>query len=54
MIPGIDETLRINGTGEPDLLAQLAMAGKPPKLALCVTVREVFLHCDKSFRRARL
>jgi uncharacterized protein len=58
MIPGIDETLRVNGTAtltrDPALLAGLAAEGKAPKLALRVAVREVFLHCARAFRRARL
>jgi hypothetical protein len=58
LIPGFDETLRVNGRAElvrdPALLAPLAVAGKPPKLAIRVAVREVYLHCARSFRRARL
>ncbi|MGH7006441.1 MAG: pyridoxamine 5'-phosphate oxidase family protein [Alphaproteobacteria bacterium] len=58
IIPGFDETLRINGTAEilhdPALLAPLAIDGKPPKVGIRVTVREVYLHCARSFRRARL
>jgi PPOX class probable FMN-dependent enzyme len=58
MIPGIDETLRVNGTArittDPELLAPLAVNGKVPVTALLVTIAEVFLHCAKAFRRARL
>lgn len=58
VIPGFDETLRVNGRAEvvrdPALLAPLAMEGKTPKVAIRVAVREVYLHCAKSFRRARL
>lgn len=58
LIPGFDETLRINGKAElvrdPALLAVLAIDGKPPKVAIRVAVREVYLHCARSFRRARL
>ncbi len=58
MIPGFDETLRVNGTaaltGDPALLALLAIDGTPPKLAIRVTVREAYLHCARAFRRARL
>ena len=58
LIPGFDETLRVNGRAElvrdPALLAPLAVAGKQPKLAIRVAVREVYLHCARSFRRARL
>lgn len=58
VIPGFDETLRVNGRAavvrEPALLAPLAVDGKAPKVAIRVDVREVYLHCAKSFRRARL
>lgn len=58
VIPGFDDTLRVNGRAEvvrdPALLAPLAVEGKAPKVAIRVAVREVYLHCAKSFRRARL
>ena len=58
LIPGFDETLRVNGTaalvGDPALLAALAVDGKAPKVGIRVAVREVYLHCARSFRRARL
>lgn len=57
-IPGFDETLRVNGTAtvvhDPAALAALAIDGKPPKVGIRVAVREVYLHCARSFRRARL
>ena len=58
LIPGVDETLRINGrarlTRDPALLASMAVDGKPAKLAIVVEIREAFLHCAKAFRRSRL
>jgi hypothetical protein len=58
VIPGFEETLRVNGRADvvrdPALLAPLAVAGKAPKVAIRVAVREAYLHCAKSFRRARL
>lgn len=58
VIPGFDETLRVNGRADvvrdPALLAPLAVDGKAPKVAIRVAVREAYLHCAKSFRRARL
>lgn len=58
MIPGIDETLRVNGlarlTTEPDLLARMVVDGKAPKSAMVVDVKEAFLHCAKAFRRSKL
>lgn len=58
IIPGFDETIRINGTArlttDPDLLAGMAMNNRTPKLAILVTVTEVFIHCAKAFRRSNL
>ena len=58
MIPGIEDTLRINGTAEiiddPDALAPAAVNGKAPKLGIRVKVDEVFFHCAKAFRRSKL
>ena len=58
LIPGYDETLRVNGQArlstQPDLLERMAVSGRPPKLAIVVEVDEVFLHCAKAFRRSNL
>jgi len=58
LIPGIDETLRINGRArlsrDPALLEAMAVDGKPAKLAIVVEVREAFLHCAKAFKRSAL
>ena len=58
IIPGFDDTLRVNGQAslvtDPDLLATMAVNGRAPKLAIVVRVAEVFLHCAKAFRRSRL
>lgn len=57
-IPGIDETLRINGTArlsqQPELLAAAAVNGREPRLVIVVTVREAFLHCGKALKRSKL
>lgn len=57
-IPGVDETLRVNGRVEmvtdPAVLAIMEAQGKQPKTALRVRVREVFLHCGKALKRSRL
>jgi len=57
-IPGIDETLRVNGTArlsrDPQLLVAAAVQGREPRLVILVTVREAFLHCGKALKRARL
>ncbi len=58
LVPGSTETLRIyvraEVTADPDLLALLAIKGKPPISLLKVTVNEVVLHCAKALIRARL
>ena len=58
MIPGMNETLRINGeiqlVRDEDLLESMAFQGKSPKLAIVVHVQEVFTHCPKAFLRSKL
>lgn len=57
-IPGVDETLRVNGTAllsrQPELLAGFSTSRQPPKLVIEVRITECFLHCAKSMMRARL
>lgn len=58
LIPGIDETLRVNGVAEirddPELRARVSLNGKEPKAVLQITVHEAYLHCAKAFMRSRL
>jgi PPOX class probable FMN-dependent enzyme len=58
IVPGIEETLRVNGRGrvtdDAELLASMTAGGKPPRLAIVVDVEEAFLHCAKAFKRSRL
>ncbi|WP_454610579.1 pyridoxamine 5'-phosphate oxidase family protein [Labrenzia sp. MBR-25] len=58
LVPGFDETLRVNGTAtlvtDPDLLKTMSVRDRAPKLAIVVSVNEVFLHCAKAFRRSHL
>lgn len=58
LIPGIDDTLRVNGKAEiiddAGELAPAAVNGKPPRLGIKVKVEEVFFHCAKAFRRSKL
>ena len=57
-VPGLTETLRINGRAEistePEHLEPLAINGRLPISVLKVTVEEAFLHCAKALIRARL
>jgi len=58
MVPGTDETLRVNGKAElsadPALLERLSLRGVPAQLAIRVSVRECFFHCAKAFMRSQL
>ena len=53
LVPGVDETLRVNGSVEirddDHLRAGFAVGGRLP-----ATVREVYLHCAKALLRSRL
>ncbi len=58
LIPGIDETLRVNGhaklTTETELLKRCTSELKPPKLVIQVDVTQAYLHCAKAFMRSKL
>lgn len=58
MVPGVEETLRINGTAtivrDEELLGRMTVQGKQPLLGIVVEVREAFLHCAKAFKRSHL
>lgn len=58
MIPGIDETLRVNGAARlveaPQVLARFGAMARPPKLAIEVRVAQAYLHCAKAFMRSKL
>jgi PPOX class probable FMN-dependent enzyme len=58
MIPGIGNTLRINGRAaistDPELLAAFAINGRSPRTVLIVTVERVYTQCPKALVRSRL
>ncbi|NMH85906.1 pyridoxamine 5'-phosphate oxidase family protein [Flavivirga algicola] len=58
LIPGVDETLRINGQAsirtDAEYLNLFASENNPPKTCIVVTIEELFLHCAKAFMRSRL
>jgi PPOX class probable FMN-dependent enzyme len=58
LIPGLEETLRVNGRAwivrDEEVLARCAVMGKRPTLALGVYAEECFIHCAKAFKRAQL
>ena len=57
LIPGVDETLRVNGTASistnPSLISQFKDKS-PIKSVINVEVEEVFLHCAKALMRSKL
>lgn len=58
MIPGMNETLRINGqarlTLDKELCSQMQVNNRPAKAVLIVKVHEVYMHCAKAFIRSKL
>jgi len=58
LIPGIEETLRLNGAArlrdDDEALGAFPDERKPPRAVLEITVEEVFLHCAKALMRSKL
>lgn len=58
LIPGMNETLRVNGeariTVDAALREQLAVEGKLPLSVVIVMVRAAYMHCAKAFMRSEL
>lgn len=58
LIPGMDETLRLNGRAsistDATKLALFKEERIPPKTAIVIDIDEVFLHCAKAFMRSKL
>ena len=56
MIPGIDETLRVNGSAtisiDPAVLETCPINEMAANVAIVVEVRSAFIHCAKALRRA--
>lgn len=46
LIPGVDETLRVNGTA--------SLSAEPARVAIRVRVHEAYLHCAKALMRSKL
>ncbi len=57
MVPGVEETLRVNGrlsfSRQPEL-ELLALRGKQPALAVVVELQTAYLHCAKALKRSQL
>ncbi len=58
LIPGVGETLRVNGRGRisvaPDLLARFPAQGKLPRSVIVVAVERVYFQCPKAIVRSEL
>ena len=57
-VPGIDETLRVGGSGtvttDPELLVAMKEFGKLPRAVLRIDVAEAYFHCGKALMRSKL
>jgi uncharacterized protein len=58
LIPGVDETLRVNGSAVLSLaeadINRCTTEKRRPKLVIRVTVRDAYLHCAKALMRSQL
>ncbi|NYT86835.1 pyridoxamine 5'-phosphate oxidase family protein [Pollutimonas harenae] len=58
LIPGVGETLRINGEAtistDPTLLEQFSLQGKLPSTVLIIKAKKVFFQCSRAILRSRL
>jgi len=58
LIPGMNETLRVNGeakiTVDPVLRERLAVEGRAPVSVVLITVKSAYMHCAKAFMRSQL
>lgn len=58
LIPGVGETIRINGTAQisvdPELCASFAMHGKNPSSVIVVSLGSIYYQCPKALVRSKL
>lgn len=58
LLPGVDETFRINGIGEIDtdtaLCERFTVKGKAPKSIIRVRMQTAYMQCAKALMRSRL
>jgi len=58
IIPGLEETLRVNGKAfvikDENILEQMKSRDKQPLLGIGVEVEECFIHCAKAFKRSKV
>ena len=58
LVPGVDETLRVNGratvTTDPSVLEAATIGDRRPKVAIGIDVDGCYVHCGKASRRGGL
>jgi len=58
LVPGIGETLRVNGRAEitidPELIARFTIHDKPPRSLLRIQIDSVFFQCSRALIRSEL
>lgn len=58
IIPGMEETLRVNGKAtlvkDEEILDKMKVKERKPLLGIGVEVEECFIHCAKAFKRSKL
>ncbi|MCI1693451.1 pyridoxamine 5'-phosphate oxidase family protein [Aneurinibacillus aneurinilyticus] len=58
IIPGLEETLRVNGHAclvrDENLLNQMKANGRSPLIGIGIEVNECYVHCAKAFKRSEL
>ena len=58
LVPGMNETLRVNGnakiTTDKNILESLSVEGKAPRSALEIIIEEAYLQCAKALIRSKL
>src|SRR5262249_52860902 len=58
LIPGVGETLRVNGRAsisiDPDLMQSFAVNNKLPRCVLIVHIESIYFHCSKAIVRSKL
>jgi len=58
LIPGVSETMRINGRAalstDPELLESFKVDGKAPRCIIVVTVERAYFQCAKAIMRSKL
>jgi uncharacterized protein len=58
IIPGMEETLRVNGKAtlirDEEILEKMKVKDRRPLIGIGVEVEECFMHCAKAFKRSQL